>query len=204
MAYSIITISRQYGSGGRLIGGKLAEWFCIPLYDQELIALAAQSSHIQSRFFEQAEQEGWSGYLDPLNPGVPFELPLKDRMFLAQSAAVHTVAEKGPCIIVGRCADVVLEDNAALFKVFLFADLEVRKNRILSEYGEVPGKTEHHMLRTDQKRAAYDQHYTQKRWGAAENYHLSIDTGRTGIDGAVSAIEAAYCRQIAALQPLSI
>ena len=192
MEHNIVTISRQYGSGGRLIGAKLAELLNIPFYDKELINLAAKSSPIHANFFEHAEMKGTGSFMYPFHPGVPFDLPLNDKVFLAQFAVIREIASQGPCVIVGRCADDVLKERDDLLKVFIFADMEVRKKRAISEYGDVPEKIEQKIITLDKKRANYYQHYTQAKWGSAKNYHLCIDSGCIGIDGAVEAIRAAY------------
>lgn len=192
MGYNIITISRQYGSGGRLIGAKLAERLHIPFYDKELITLAAKSSSIHASFFENAEIKGTGGFVYPFNPGVPFNLPLNDKVFLAQFAVIREIASQGPCIIVGRCADDVLKDRDDLLKVFIFADMEVRKKRAISEYGDAPEKIEQKITALDEKRANYYNYYTRAKWGDAKNYHLCIDSGGIGLNGAVEAIRAAY------------
>ena len=190
--HSIITISRQYGSGGRLIGAKLAERLHVPFYDKELITRAAKSSPIHANLFENAEIRGTGGFVHPFDPGVPFDLPLNDKVFLAQFAVIREIASQGPCVIVGRCADDVLKDRDDLLKVFIFADMEVRKKRAVSEYGDAPEKIEQKITALDKKRANYYHHYTQAKWGAAENYHLCIDSGCIGINGAAEVIQAAY------------
>ncbi|MEG0339839.1 MAG: cytidylate kinase-like family protein [Oscillospiraceae bacterium] len=192
MRHSIITISRQYGSGGRLIGANLAKQLHIPFYDKELITLAAKSSSIQARFFENAEAKGREGFVYPFNPGVPFALPLNDKVFLAQFAVIREIAAQGPCVIVGRCADDVLKDRDDLLKVFIFADMEARKKRAILEYGDEPEKIEQKISSLDKKRANYYHHYTQEKWGEAKNYHICIDSGDIGLDGAIKAIQAAY------------
>lgn len=199
MEHGIITISRQYGSGGRVIGAKLAERLQIPFYDQELITIAAQSSYIHRDFFENAEKNGGGGFVEALNPGLPIELSLNDKVYLAQCAVIQKVAGQGACVIVGRCADDVLKERTDLLKVFIFADFDMRKKRIQSEYGDTAEKIERRIAEVDKKRAAYYHHYTQGKWGRAENYHLCINSGHIGIDGTIAAIEAAYL----ALRPTS-
>ena len=192
MGHSIVTISRQYGSGGRWIGAKLAERLHIPFYDKELITLAARRSPIHASFFENAEIKGTGGFVYPFNPGVPFDLPLNDKVFLAQFAVIRELASQGPCVIVGRCADDVLKDRDDLLKVFIFADMAARKKRAISEYGDAPEKIEQKITTLDKKRANYYHYYTQSKWGDAKNYHLCIDSGGVGPHGAVEAIRAAY------------
>lgn len=164
----------------------------IPFYDKELIILAAKSSPIHASFFENAEIKGTGGFAYPLNPGVPFDLPLNDKVFLAQFAAIREIVSQGPCAIAGRCADEVLKDRDDLLKVFIFANMEVRKKRAISEYGDVLEKIGQEITFLDKKRANYYQHYTRAKWGATENYHLCIDSGCIGIDSAVEVIRAAH------------
>ncbi|MEG1800881.1 MAG: cytidylate kinase-like family protein [Oscillospiraceae bacterium] len=192
MKHNIITISRQYGSGGRLIGAKLAQQLNIPFYDKELITLAAKNNPIHASFFESAETKGTGGFVYPFNPGVPFELPLNDKVFLAQFAVIREIASHGPCVIVGRCADDVLKDRYDLLKVFIFADIEARKNRAISQYGDAPEKVKQKIACLDKKRASYYHYYTQSKWGDVKNYHMCIDSAAIGLDGAVEAIRAAY------------
>ncbi|MEG1884530.1 MAG: cytidylate kinase-like family protein [Clostridia bacterium] len=192
MGHNIITISRQYGSGGRLIGAYLANRLHIPFYDKELITLADKSSPIHAGFFENAEMKGTGGFVYPFNPGVPFDLPLNDKVFLAQFAVIREIASQGPCVIVGRCAADVLKDRDDLLKVFIFSDMEVRKKRAISEYGDAPEKIEQKITAFDKKRANYYHYYAQAKWGDAKNYHICIDSGGIGLDGAVEAIRAAY------------
>ncbi|MEG0306151.1 MAG: cytidylate kinase-like family protein [Oscillospiraceae bacterium] len=192
MGHKIITISRQYGSGGRLIGANVAKQLNIPFYDKELITLAAKNSPIHASFFEDAETKGTGGFVYPFNPGVPFDLPLNDKVFLAQFAVIREIAAQGPCVIVGRCADEVLKDRDNLLKVFIYADMEVREKRAISEYGDAPEKIEQKITALDKKRANYYHFYAQAKWGDTKNYHLCINSGSIGLDGAVNAIRAAY------------
>ncbi|MEG0767710.1 MAG: cytidylate kinase-like family protein [Clostridia bacterium] len=194
MEYSILTISRQYGSGGRLIGAALAERLCIPCYDKMLLTLAAQRSSMDDHFFTCAEESKIGDFAYPFSPVLPFDLPLNGKIYLAQCAAIEELAQKGPCILIGRCADDVLRNRDDVLKVFVFADLESRKKRAVTEYGDKPENITQKILAIDKRRAAYYRNYTQCEWGAAANYHLCIDSGRVGIAGAVAAIDAAFHR----------
>ncbi|MEG1176330.1 MAG: cytidylate kinase-like family protein [Ruthenibacterium sp.] len=191
MGHGIITISRQYGSGGRLIGAKLAEKLQIPFYGKEIIELAAQQSGVSGSFFAQPEQAG-SYFLRDFSAGVPTELPLGDKVYLTQYAALCALAKKGSCVIVGHGAGAALKNVMSVLNVFIYADLDTRKRRAIEEYGENPHKIEEHMAVIDKKRASYFKFYAGIDGRKTENYHLCIDSGRIGIEGAVAVIEAAY------------
>ncbi|MEG0640116.1 MAG: cytidylate kinase-like family protein [Clostridia bacterium] len=191
MAKSIITISRQYASGGSLIGAMLAQKLNLPLYDKEIVTLSAKQSGINSDFFVQPEQAP-SAYLRDFSSGVPSNLPLSDKVYLAQLNVLCALAKSGPCIIVGHGAGVALKELAPLLNVFVYADMEVRKRRAIDEYGDDPHRIEEHMKAIDQKRASYFRFYAGVDGRKSENYHLCVDSGRLGIEGAVAAIEAAY------------
>lgn len=193
MKPSIITISRQYGSGGRQIGTDLAELLGIPFYDKALFEEAARTSGIHPDFFEQAEESS-NRFLNNLfiGGGNPFHMSLDDRMFLAQVEAIHTIADKGPCIIVGRGANRILSERNDVLNVFIYAEKEFRLKRIIEEY-EVPAEKAESMLQiTDKNRAAYVKSYTDQIFGNAENYHLCLDTSVIGIDKAVEIIANLY------------
>ena len=167
MAGSVITISRQYGSGGRYVGKKLADRLGIPFYDNELISMAAKESGFAESLFENAEKNTTYSLLYSLSmfgtgTGGMYGLPLSDKVFLIQSDIIKQVAEKGPCVIVGRCADYVLRERRDVIHFFLQA-----------------------IEKTDKKRAAYYNYYTGERWGDIKNYHLALNTDSVGIDNAV-------------------
>lgn len=191
MGHGIITISRQYGSGGRLIGKELAERLNIPFYDKEIIDLSAKQSGVSDSFFTQPEQAG-SCFMRDFSSGIPFELPLGDKIYLAQYSAICDIAKNGPCVIVGHGAGAALKDNPSLLNVFIYADREIRKRRAIEEYGDEPKKIEEHMAAIDKKRASYFRFYSGINGRQMENYHLCIDSGYLGLEGAVKTIETAY------------
>ncbi|MEG1578427.1 MAG: cytidylate kinase-like family protein [Oscillospiraceae bacterium] len=191
MEKSTITLSRQYGSGGRAIGAKLAKELGLPFYDKDIISLSARQSGVTDDFFEQAEQTGGSLFRD-FSASFSPDLPLGDKVYFAQCAAIRTLAQDGPCVMVGRGAGVVLEGVCPLLNVFVYADLETRKRRALEEYGDDPRKIEARIAAIDKKRAAYVRFYAGVDGRQLVNYHLCVDSGRVGIDGAVAAIAAAY------------
>ncbi|MEG0369895.1 MAG: cytidylate kinase-like family protein, partial [Hungatella sp.] len=158
MEYQMITISRQYGSGGRLIGAKLAERLQIPFYDKEIIALAAKQSGVSDQFFAQPEQTG-ALLLRDFTGGNAFGLPLGDQVYLAQADVIRTLAQKGPCVIVGRGAGAALSGMVSRLNVFVYADIAIRKRRVIEEYGEEAHKIEEYIAAIDKKRASYFKFY---------------------------------------------
>ncbi|MEG1547850.1 MAG: cytidylate kinase-like family protein [Clostridia bacterium] len=191
MEHRIITISRQYGSGARLIGARLAEKLEIPFYDKEIIAYAAKESDVSSDFLVQAERGGGSLFRDFFIGASP-ELTMGDKAYLAQFSAIRMLAEKGPCVMVGRGAGAALDGIVPLLNVFIYADLEQRKRRAVEEYGDAPSKIESCIVAIDKKRASYFKFYTGLDGREMTNYNICVDSGFTGIDGAVTMIETAY------------
>lgn len=190
--YPVITISRQYGSGGRDIGLSLSKKLDIPYYDNELITMAAQESGFAPELFKNADQNASNSLLFSLSmygsTTGTFNMPLGDQVFLIQSEIIKKVANQGPCIIIGRCADYILRDFANCFSVFLYAPLDRRIERAVGSYGVDALKAKDIVTKTDKKRSVYYTHFTGEKWGATENYHLSIDTARMGVDATAEAI----------------
>lgn len=193
----IITISRQYGSGGREIGAKLAQKLGIKFYDNELISRAAKESGFSEKAFENAEKKATNSLLYSIAMGMSAygnqdmgfaHLSLDDQLYLAQSSVIRKVAEEGPCVIVGRCADYVLKERSGIINLFVWADIEFRKQRVISLDGINPNKALEEVLRTDKRRANYYNYHTSEKWGKAENYHLSIKSDYLGIDNSVECI----------------
>lgn len=201
MKKCIITISRQYGSGGRQIGRKLSDELAIPFYDKEVIDLAAKESGLAVDFIRGQEQQLTQSLLFSIvtnfttassgafNPNM---LSLSDQVYLAEAKAIRDLADKGPCVIVGRCADYILRDTADCLKVFIHADLAFRAHRIVEVYGEREQSPEERLRDKDKRRAAYHRFYTNMKWGHAQNYHLTLDSGVIGIDKWVDIIAALY------------
>lgn len=196
---SVITISRQFGSGGREIGRKLAKELDIPFYDKELIAMAAQESGIDETVFKNEENRtsrafylmGTIGYTLGSPVTISPTMSLNDRMFMAQSDVIRNVAQAGPCVIVGRCADYVLSDieNLAVFNVFIKADIEDRKKRAVDEYKIAGQDVEDFIVKIDKERSNYYNYYTDRKWGNLKNYNLMIDTSKVSIDKSIEIIK---------------
>lgn len=198
--YPIITISRQFGSGGRDIGRLLAKELNIPYYDNELIAMAAEESGFSHELFENADKNASNSLLFSLSmygaASGTYNMPLGDQVFIIQSDIIKKVAEQGPCIIVGRCADYTLRKNPNCFSIFLRAPLETRIKRAIEVYGLEPRNARDTIVKTDKKRSVYYAHFTGEKWGNSDNYHLTVDTSRFGIEGTASFL-AAIAKDIA-------
>lgn len=193
MSGSIITISRQYGSGGRFVGKKLAEKLGIPFYDNELISMAAKESGFAESLFENAEKNTTYSLLYSLSmfgtsAGGMYGLPLSDKVFLIQSDIIKKVADQGPCVIVGRCADYVLRERDDVIHFFFYSDINNRVERAMKYYGLEEKKAKEAIEKTDKKRAAYYNYYTGERWGEIKNYHMSLNTDSIGIDSCVDVL----------------
>ena len=188
MKHSVITISREYGSGGRLIGQKIAEELGLPFYDKKLLTVAAQESGFSEDLLRQAESKDQNSLLYSLATGLgmgyygPDSLSLYDKLFLAQFDAIRHIAEKGPCVIVGRCADFVLRDRTDCTHFFLHAPIEKRIERAIDSYHIPAEEAPDAVKKTDRARANYYAHYTGHKWGDSRLYHLSADTSRLGVE----------------------
>lgn len=189
----IVAISRQYGSGGRRIGQLVAERLGIPFYDKEIIQQAAGQSGIHASHFTEADQTGAGSPLYPLAPGVPFELPIQDRLYFAQRSAILALAAPGPCVMVGRGAGEVLKGRQSLLRVFIYAEIEARIQRALEEYQAPLEHIERRIKEIDKKRMAYYAFYEGASKQRTDHFDLCIDSGSLGIDGAVRVILSA-CR----------
>ena len=182
----VITISREFGSGGREIGIKLAEKLNIPFYDKELISMAAKQSSFAEHVLESAEEKAPDFFAYSVYS--VYSMPMSDQVFLMQSKIIKQLAEKGPCIIVGRCADYVLKEMGSV-NIFIYADIKSRiERKIKQNIGVAPEKMEEHIRSVDKKRKKYYTHYTGQNWGLAENHHLCVNSTEIGIDGCVEVI----------------
>ena len=194
---SIITISREFGSGGREIGKKLADDLGIPFYDKELLEMASKESGICQELFVKNDESYTNSFLFSLVMGnypvsadgrINPDMPLNHKIFLAQFETIKKIAAEGPCIMIGRCADYALADFDNCFSVFFHADLQTRIRRIAKIYDLTDAKAKDRIIKTDKKRSSYYNYYTSKRWGDADSYDLCIDRGKMGIDGSVELV----------------
>ena len=182
---TVITIARQYGSGGREIGEMLAKKLGVPYYDKELIALAAKKSGLSEEVFRQADERATSSLLYSLVMGTygfgggvagMNDMPINDKLFLIQPDIIRKAAEKGACVIVGRCADYVLRERKNCLRVFIHADRDSRMRRAVEKYGIDPAKVSDFLTKKDKQRANYYNFYTNKKWDSMQNYDLTIDS----------------------------
>ena len=196
MKHRIITIGRQFGSGGRTIGREVAEKLGIPCYDHELIEKLAEESGLSKEYIknesEYASHSSWTAvaFSSVRSLGVPSN---QDYLWAIQRKIILDLAEKESCVIVGRCADAILEDtDVDLLKVFIHADFEHRAKRIVEKYGETEIPTEKRLRDKDKRRALYYQFYTDREWGSVDHYHVILDSGVLGIDKCVDIITQLY------------
>lgn len=189
MANKIITITRQYGSGGREIGQKLADKMGIEFYDNKLLDVAAGDSGIHKNHFEENDERRTNSFLYLLSTtygqgGVPFD----DTLFFAQLNAIQKIASEHSCVIIGRCADYALRDFNNVANIFISAPFDDRVKRAIEVYGIDEKHAAEYVKRIDKQRTSYYNYYTDKRWGNPQNYHLCLDSSALGIDGSVGII----------------
>ena len=193
---TVITIGREFGSGGHEIGMKLAEKLGIKCYDKELLELAAKESGLCEELFASQDEKPTNSFLyslvmDTYSLGYTnsyVDMPINHKVFLAQFDAIKKLAERESCVIVGRCADYALEDNPYAVSVFIKASLDERVQRIKRIYELNDSKAADLIQKTDKRRASYYNYYTSKKWGDAAGYDLSLNTATLGIDGTIHMI----------------
>ena len=184
----IITVSRQFGSGGRTIAREVARRLNIPCYDQELIEKVEKDSGFTKRYIDENGENSSTGILTSMF-GTSFG---RDLVWTSQCKVICQLAKDGPCVIVGRCGDYILREKADLLKVFIHADIKKRAERIVSVYGESDVAPEKRIKEKDKRRASYYKYYTENDWGIAKNYDISLDSGKFGIDKCVEIIVDLY------------
>ncbi|MDR1916761.1 MAG: cytidylate kinase-like family protein [Synergistaceae bacterium] len=179
-----VTIAREYGSGGRLIGKQLADELGIAFYDRELISYAASDIGLDEEFIKSIEQKKSSGFL--YNLYSPFQwIPINEQVFLAQSNVIKNIAERESSVIIGRCADYVLENMRNCIRFFIYAPIEFRLSLVKDVYQEgESGRLEDYIRKQDKGRASYYNFFTQQKWGRAQNYHLCLNSS-IGIQSSV-------------------
>lgn len=195
----IITIARQFGSGGREIGKALSEKLGIPYYDKELISLAAKESGMDAEVFNNVDERATNSLLYSLSMGLYSfgnsfsamgDLPVNDRLYILQHKIIKKLAEDGPCVIVGRCADYVLKDRDNCINLFIHANMDYRKKRAIEIHGVDKARAEQIVNKTDKVRANYYSFYSGQKWGLAQNYDLCIDSSKLTTEQAVELVEA--------------
>ena len=200
MEKKIITISREFGSGGRTVGRMGADKLGIPFYDKELVDQIAVESGFAPKFVEENGEHSpgsslFSYAFAPQGvPGVMNGLSTADFLWNIQCSVILQLAEKGPCVIVGRNADYILKDREDALHTFIFADMAFRAERIVKRYGESDKSPETRLQEKDKRRRVNYQHYTGRTWGQAQNYNICLDTGVLGIEQSADIICQAVMR----------
>ena len=196
---TILTIGRTFGSGGHEIGKKLAESFGIPFYDKELLAKAAKDSGLCEEVMKDYDERPTSSFLYNLvmdsyffarSASQHYEMPVTDRVFLAQFDAIKKIAGEGPCVIVGRCADYALQDFENVLDIFIYGKKEDRIKRVMERFPDLENEDKAWELirRKDKQRKSYYDYYSSNKWGQVDTYDLSVDSSILGIDGSVKLI----------------
>lgn len=198
MKKKIITISRQFGSGGRTIGKQLADELGVKCYDREIIEKVAEKSGFAEEYIadrsEYGQRAAFSNFFADRSFGNG--LSNEDQIWTIQSRFIQELAAKEECVIVGRCADYILKERNDVLRVFVHADLDKRAQRVVEVYGENPEvSTLKRLKQKDKKRATYYQFYTDMSFGDARNYHICLDSGELGIDTCVSIIKELALRE---------
>ena len=190
----VITISRQFGSGGHEVGEKLARQLDVPFYDKALIAMAAKQSGLSEEVFAHADEKATSSLLYSMVMGnysfgarVPSvnEMPINDKLFIIQSDIIKKAAAEGPCVVIGRCADYILREHANCLNAFIHARKEDRIQRTLAKGECEERKASDFVTKKDKQRANYYNFYSNKRWDDLQNYDITIDSSRFTLDEAV-------------------
>ena len=196
-ANTVVTIARQYGSGGREIGLRVAEKLGVKCYDKELLDRAAKESGICQELFEHHDEKPTNSFLYSLvmdtysfgySSGAFTDMPINHKVFLAQFDAIKKIASEESCVMVGRCADYALSEHPGTISIFVHADLDKRIDRISRKYELSPAQAKDRIQKTDKQRSSYYNYYTSKKWGDANSYHLCLDSGILGIEGCVEMI----------------
>ena len=195
MAKIIYTIGREFGSGGRDVGQKLAEKLGISFYDKELLTRAAAESGLCEEIFHMQDEKPTSSFLYSLvtdtyslsnyHGNTYIDMPLSQKVFLAQFDTIKRIAKEDSCVIVGRCADYALSDEPNCINAFIYADKNYRIKRVAHDLGVSESKARDMVNRTDKERASYYNFYTNKKWGDSRSYDLALNSEKLGIDGCV-------------------
>ena len=194
---TVITIGRQFGSGGREIGEKVAEYFGITCYDKELLSRAAKESGFCEEMIENHDERPTNSFLYNLvmdtysfgyNASSFVDMPISHKVFLAQFDTIKIVADEGPCVIVGRCADYALAEYKNVLNIFIYADEDSKTKRIMKKYNLSEVKAKDMCVKKDKQRQSYYNYYSSKKWGRADSYDLCINSSVLGVEGTVKLI----------------
>ena len=195
---TLITIGRQFGSAGHEIGERLAKDYGIPYYDKELLTRAAKESGFCEEMIKNHDERPTNSFLYNLvmdtysfgyNSSAFVDMPISHKVFLTQFDAIKKIADEGPCVIVGRCADYALADYKNAVHVFIHADEEFKVKRVMERFDISEQKAKEMMIKKDKQRQSYYNYYSTKKWGRAESYNLTINSSILGVDGTVKLIK---------------
>lgn len=192
MKHRILTISREFGSGGRTIGKTVAGQLGLPCYDSELIEKIAVESGFAPSYVQAAEEAAPAGLLAAFSANRAFGPTNEDLLWQAQRQVILDLAAQGPCVIVGRGADYILRDKVDCLTAFIHADRAFRARRIVEVYGERDQAPEARIREKDKRRAAWHRFYTEEKWGDAKNYQICLDSGILGIDRCAELLRMLY------------
>ena len=187
----VITVARQYGSGGREIGVRVAELLGIKSYDKELITMAAQKTGLSPETAGKVDERATSSLLYTLamgsssygNSTLGYDVPVNDKLFITQSEIIKELVDESDCVVIGRCGDYVLRDHPNRISVFIYADLETRVQRVMLRHNLKENEARDLIKKTDKRRVNYYNFYTGRKWGHYNHYHASLDSGLLGIEG---------------------
>lgn len=194
---TVITIGRQFGSAGREIGEKVAEYFGIKCYDKELLTRVAKESGFCEEMIQNHDERPTNSFLYNLvmdtysfgyNASSFVDMPISHKVFLAQFDTIKKIANEGACVIVGRCADYALADYENSIHLFIYADEETRTKRVMEKYQLSEYKAQEMIAKKDKQRQSYYNYYSSKKWGRADSYDLCINSSILGVDGTVKLI----------------
>lgn len=194
---TIITIGRQFGSRGHEISQKLAQYFDIKYYDKELLSRAAKESGYCEEMIQNNDERPTNSFLYNLvmdtysfgyNASSFVDMPISHKVFLAQFDTIKKIADEGPCVIVGRCADYALADYKNCINVFIHADEDFKIKNIMEKHNLNEAKAKDMMIKKDKQRQSYYNYYSSKKWGRADSYDLTVNSSKLGIDGTVKLI----------------
>ena len=196
----IITIARQYGSGGREIGERVAELLGIPLYDKEIITDAAAKGSLDEEVIKKVDESAANSLLYTLAMGsnvlgttmhFGYKMPLNDKLFILQSEVIKGYAAEGSCVVIGRCADYVLRDEPNVLRLFIYGDLDHRQQRVAERHPEIKSSQIIDVInKTDKRRSSYYNFYTGNKWGKYDNYDMAINSSALGIEHTAQIIYA--------------
>ena len=192
MKHRIITISREFGSGGRTIGKKTAAQLGRPCSDSALIQKIAQESGFTESYIQKMDESAAPGFLASFASSRVFGPTNEDYLWESQRRVILQLAANGPCVIVGRCADYILRNEADCLTAFIHASIAYRADRIVKVYGEREASPEERIREKDKRRAAYHRFYTDMKWGYAKNYQICLDSEILGMDWCVEILKQLY------------